>query len=181
MADPLYQPSRDQLLADLRLSDAETDGTAQSLINAAIRRARVTFYRRLGVSPATTIAGYTYSEAPTTTNGVLRLQASELEAMLVRRDLLRTLPVLFEDAAAEGGRVFQGEEPFHESTSDRRKEIERLDNDIEEAFALLTADVTLGEDGAMNTFVSEFDPGTNPTGDRIPGNRFFTGLPLEKE
>ena len=179
-AAPLFLATNAILLEKLRLSDMEAGGSGESIVDQAIGRARLDFYRRLGGDLVATLVALTPNATPTTEDEIKRFQAEDLEVMLVRADLLRNLPSLWADSSADAGDVFQGEEAYKANTERVNNELDRLATDIENGWLLLEDTVSLGNDDTLNTFASAYDPDLNPTGDRIPGNRFFKDTPLEK-
>lgn len=97
--DPLFVSSRTVLLSRLRLSGTSAYEDAAALIDEALNIARVRFYDCLGETRITDLLAIEPQEAPTTTDGVLRLKAASCEIALVRMHLLRTMPTLFQDGS----------------------------------------------------------------------------------
>ena len=182
MSDPLFATNRAALLTAIRLATAQTAGSAQGVIDAAINKARLAFYRRLGIPRVTAILAMAVTAAPTTTDELVRFQAQETEAALVRCELLASLPILFGDSSADAGDAFQGEEAYTKQDGRLEEELQRCAAYIESSWDILDGSVDMGEDGGpdgLNSFVTEWD-GTVPGGVRHQGNRPWIGGPLQK-
>lgn len=132
MAAPLFVPSEDALKSKLRLSavpDSALD--AQAIIDEAILRARVRFYRALGTSRVNTLLAVSFTEAPTTDDEVMRALAATTEVKMVYCALLRMLPNTFMDASGDVDARWNEEAPVRErTTSELDSELERCENEI---------------------------------------------------
>lgn len=128
---PLFLASTTALRSELRLTEAKTGGDFDTLLNRAILNARLRFVRALGKTRVSTLLGYAAVDDPLDEDQVLRALAASTEVLIVRLELFRVLPVLFEDDASEMGEIPQGETPFAAGRNNRlREEMERLENDI---------------------------------------------------
>jgi hypothetical protein len=167
---PLFVSDRDELLKRVRLSKSDTTGDSVEVIDQGMRVAALEFFKRLGVDLVTDIKAYSSTEPPTTDEEVLRMQAAATEIDLVRLHLYETLPILFADASADAGDVFQGEEPFNQ-TQATEEAIARLQASIEEGFALLEGAFDPGTKETVHADTFEPDLTDAPT--VIPGNRYY--------
>lgn len=163
MAAPLFLPSRDALLARLRLTGASQPDSVAA-IDSALRRVRLEFYGRLGSARVVEIVAYAVEDPATTDNGILRALAEETEGIWVRALLLRNLPVLFMDTAGQAEQVWNEEALTRNmGVADVRSEIEKLMEEVEANLARLLGG---GEDAsALN--VSTIGPSETPP---LPGD-----------
>jgi hypothetical protein len=126
------------LKAALRLSGtASTDSLA--ILDRAVEKARVGFYDALGASRVSTIVAMTYSENPTTTNGITRAKANQTEVSWVRMLLLQELPSMFVDGGGQVGQTWNEEGLTRDASAfDTETQITRLKNEIDGALQELS-------------------------------------------
>lgn len=177
----LFVADDDTIRRRLRLSavpDSSEDTLA--IINDAIARARLTFYRRLGRQRVTELLAITEVATPTTEDEVLRSVASHCEIKIVRSILIQELPMGFMDASGDLNRRWQEEALVRERPrSEREREALRLQEDIEQDMQMLEADdETLGDERTIQTFLSTPSEAAPLPGDSIlPGASRRTSSP----
>jgi len=113
--EPLFNADLDTLLKRARIETAD-DGQTLALIYQAVSEVRISIYRALTTARATTIAGYSLVENPTTDNEILRAQGANLEANWLTWILAQRLPYLFMDNRASVGDVFNDEQLTRDSS-----------------------------------------------------------------
>lgn len=133
MAAPLFVPTEDALKSKLRLSavpDSALD--TQAIIDEAILRARVRFFRALGTARVQALLATAYTESPTTDDQVMRALAATTEVKMVYCALLRMLPNTFMDASGDVDARWNEEAPVRERTStELDSELKRCENEIQ--------------------------------------------------
>lgn len=132
MATPLFVPDEATLESKLRLSSTPASATdTRAILNEAVQRARTRIYRALGASRVTQLLAITYSETPTTGQGILRLLAANVEVKIVYCTLLRMLPNAFMDASGDINKRWNEEAPFRErGPSELEQELLRCESEI---------------------------------------------------
>ena len=141
---PLFVSSLAVLKEKLRLSGLPTGKDGEAILNEGILAAREKFHRRLGASRVTTLLALVFTETPTTHDEVLRSIANTTEVLLVRRELLCTLPVAFVDGN-KPLTIFGTEAPFrHLGPSDLQIVKGKLDCEIEENLQILEGSDSIG-------------------------------------
>jgi len=169
MTDPRFIADLATLKGKLRLTKLPTDSAANELLDEAILNARLEFYRRLGGTRVDALAAITFVENPTSANEVLRALANAVEVKLVRVRLMRTIPVLFQDASGDVQRAWNEEAPFREGgVSSTDREIKRIESEIEEDFQMLAGEESQGEESNWRVF-----DGTPECPPPRPGNNVF--------
>ena len=163
MADPapLFVSSRTELLAKLRLSGYKDTGDTAALINQAITRARLEFYKRLAATSVTTLVGYTHSDNPSSTQEVMRAIAEDTEVLLVWYSVLQLLPV----QAMDGDMLEQWNEaaPFRElSPSEVQQHLDRTMAAIDDNFARLEGEISVPDTESVKHRGATFEPTTTP-------------------
>lgn len=139
-ATPVFVATVLEMQSKLRLSDLQTSTDAFEIFEEALLEVRAGFIRRLGNARVTTIAGYSFSETPTTEEETLRLIANVTEVKWTRAILMRTLATRFLDTSASALSDMQVEAAFRDTGSfEREQEIKRLNFEIEENLQLLEA------------------------------------------
>jgi sugar phosphate isomerase/epimerase len=113
----------------MRLTDASVRQDAVAAIDAAIQTARVGMADRLGDDLTTEIVLTAWTANPSTSAERRRVKAALLEEKWVRLELMRTMPVLFQQAAGMAGDRWNNEDFEREGFSTDR-EIERLWQEI---------------------------------------------------
>lgn len=150
---------RDELLRRLRLSDAcSTD--AQEIIDQAIEEVRVRLYDEvegLGPTRVAEILAIPYVENATSADDLLRTCANLLEVVMVRRQLLCTMPVLFMDGSGVSPEVWNEEPLTRNSFDEVQEQIRKLDQEIASKMEALRGDPC--EQGVVD--VSVFGPPAN--------------------
>lgn len=162
----LFIATKDLLKTRLRLEGAAVAG-ALAVIDQSIEDARITFYRRLGAARVAALVAIAYVEAPTTESQVLRSCANSTEVKLVLVDLMRRLPMQFMDGGGNQRQVWNEEHAFA-IRQNYEKELARLEQDIEDAFDLLSGSDALGEGTTMR--ITTIGPTDTPD---LPGATVF--------
>lgn len=162
MANPLFIADEATLKAKLRLSAVPTSATdTESIFDEAILRARVRFYRELGVARTNTIVALPFSETPTTEDQVIRALANTVEVRMVYAELLRLLPNTFMDASGDVNHRFNEEAPLRERGGfELGEELRRIESAIANGLQELATpdigecDIVQSYDGTPDVFVS---------------------------
>lgn len=177
MTNPLFVQDLPTLKAALRLTGVPSSSTdTHAIIDEAILRARLAFYRRLGTTRVGQLSATVYNANPTTEDEVLRALANTVETRLVYVELLRKLPNQFMDASGTANRSWNEEAPYRErGATSAEKEIQRLLDEIEEDMQMLAEEEGLADETSIKTF--DGTPVCRPPrpGDSIRGirrNRF---------
>jgi len=150
MADPLFAEDRDSLVAQLRLSSADS-ADAQAAIDSAILAAVVSIYDHIGEALVVEIRSVPYSDNPNTSDARRRIKASVAEEKIVRAELLRKMPIMFRESQ---GTSF---DRFNEEGLTSRFEEDRLGAEVEQLMAdavvLLDDLAGTGQDGEVSASV----------------------------
>ncbi len=154
MTDPLFVADLATLKATLRLSGVPSGNTdTLAILDEAILRARLAFYRRLGQQRVGVLLATAFSANPTTEDQVLRALANTTETKQVYVELLRKLPNQWMDASGDANRRWNEEAPFRErGPTEGQQEIQRLLDEIEEDMEMLAGEEDLGEEASFKTF-----------------------------
>lgn len=128
-AVPLFVPSLDDLKAGLRLSDAHQTDTGM-MIDHAVLSARAQFYDNLSETRIDLLVAIPYSLQASTRNGIDKIKAVLCEIAIVRLLLIRKLPLLFMDGAANARELWNEEQLTRETGSDVEAEAKRLEAEI---------------------------------------------------
>jgi len=109
---PLFVADEATLKAALRFSGVVDGSNADAMFDQAVVAVRSGFYRTLGVARVAVLLAIPYTDSPTTETSLLRTVATTTEIEWVRYELMRTLPVLFQDASGDALDVWNREAPF---------------------------------------------------------------------
>lgn len=153
MAVPLFIVDEATLKTKLRLSAVPISAAdTEAIIDEAILRARVRFYRELGVNRTNTIVALAFTETPTTEDEVIRALANTVEVKMVYCELLRLLPNTFMDASGDVDKRWNEEAPTRErGSSEMSDELRRCEGEIANGLQEL-ADPDLGDCDIVQTF-----------------------------
>ena len=145
MAAPLFVADEATLKASLRLSAVPASALdTEAVIDEAILRARLRFYRDLGVARTNVLVALPFTETPTTEDEVLRALATTVEVKMVKCQLLRDLPNTFMDASGDVNHRWNEEAPTRERGSfELNDELARCEQEIVAALVDLAAPETL--------------------------------------
>ncbi len=172
MAAPLFVASEAALKSALRLSAVPASALdTEAIIDEAILRARIRFYRDLGAVRTNELVALPYTDQPTTEGGVIRALANTVEVKMVKCQLLRDLPNTFMDASGDVNSRWNEEAPT--GSSDLEAELARCENEIVAALVDLAAPNTVECDE-----VQVFD-GTPDCQTRFPVNTPRIGMSLK--
>lgn len=132
MAAPLFVASETVLKAALRLSAVPATALdTEAIIDEAILRARLRFYRDLGATRTNELAALVFTELPTTDEEVLRALANTVEVKMVKCQLLRDLPNTFMDASGDVNSRWNEEAPTRErGGGEFEDELRRCESEI---------------------------------------------------
>lgn len=140
MASPLFVTDTATLKARLRLSDA-TQSDALAILDEAVLRARVRFFRVLGDTRINQLLAVTFTDTPTTDEQAMRALASVVEVKMVYCTLMRLLPNAFIDSAGGVLRAWNEEAPVRErGVEDLEDEIRRCEREIASDLVALADD-----------------------------------------
>lgn len=111
-SDPLFLLDRATLKESLRLGKLIETDAAAPLLNDAIQKTRVKLLRNLPERIVLELLATPSVASPTTASEVRRVEAEQLEIIMVRKFLIEDLPTAFMDAG--GGMLdwYQKEAPF---------------------------------------------------------------------
>ena len=150
---PLFLEDMAALQAALRLTDVRPESNALSILEQALRMARVRFYQRLGTSTVQDILDTDYVEDPTTDDEMKRFVANLCEIELVRLQLLDRMPVIFMDAGGQTREMYQNEGTFRSMDPQTLADIrQRIEAQIENWLALMAGEIELGDDEAVQAY-----------------------------
>ncbi len=146
MAEPLFI-DKDKLLERQRLSSLDEDGDAAAQVDLAIESVATEFYRRLGLTDLNALVALKQLDGvPSTDDEYKQLIAQVTEQKLVRVRLLREFNTITRQGGAS--RVFQewNESPAFRGTTEKQRseELERCNLEIEQAFMILSGEVSAG-------------------------------------
>lgn len=159
---PVFIADMPTLKGQLRLTGAVLPD-ALTMIDTATQWARIYIYRELGVDRVAAIVALTYSDNPTTADGITRNKANAVELALVKIYLLRSMPTLFMDASASKQQAWNTEGFLRgTSPSDTQNEIARLQNDIDLWLQELTADDGVTQGYASGGAITVCQPCDSP-------------------
>ncbi len=108
--NPLYTATKDGFLTKIRLKTAQSEQTL-AVVDVAISRVRLGFFKALTSERAIEIAGFADSDNPTTDDEVLKSTAAVAEALWVTAMLIELLPHVFMEGNADAQQVWN-EEPL---------------------------------------------------------------------
>lgn len=151
--DPLFVANMATLLERLRLSGVPTAATdTLAIIDEAVLRARLAFYRRLGESRVAQLVAITYMVNPVSEDTILRALANSVEVDLVRVELMQRLPMAFMDASGDINKRWNQEAPFRErGPLDPSRLVKDLLNRLEEDFQMLAQEEELANEVGLKT------------------------------
>lgn len=159
MAVPLFIVDEATLKMKLRLSAVPSSATdTEAIFDEAILRARVRFYRELGVARTNAIVALVFTETPTTEDEVIRALANTVEVKMVYCALLSLLPNTFMDASGDVNHRWNEEAPTRERGSfELSDELRRCEGEIANGLQEL-ADPDLGDCDIVQVFDGTPDP-----------------------
>lgn len=165
MAVPLFVADEATLKERLRLSAVPASALdTEAIIDEAILRARIRFYKALGTARVNELLAIAFTELPTTDDEVLRAQAFSTEIKMVQADLLRSLPNAFMDASGEVNHMWNETPILRErGFSDLSEELRRLEDEITSGLVDLAAPNDM-ECNEVQTFDGTPDPYTGWNG-----------------
>lgn len=148
---PVFQPDLLTLQKELRLDGVNPDSGAYSAFEAAVRDARVEFWRELGASRVVQLQGFDSKPDPGTEEEHLRALAEITESKIVRKNLLEVLAVKFKEGSSDLEEwndvgAFRGASSF-----DRDRELKALRIAIAQNFDMLRGVETAGNETGMRT------------------------------
>ena len=175
MAAPLFVADEPTLKSALRLSSVPASALdTEAIIDEAILRARLRFYRDLGVARTNVLVALPYTALPTTEDEVLRALANTVEVKMVKCQLLRDLPNTFMDASGDVNARWNEEAPTRERGSfELDAELARCELEIVAALTDLA-----GTDGVDCDEVQVID-GTPDCQTSFPTNTPRVGMTLK--
>ena len=132
--NPLYSTKAD-FLKQIRLSTAD-DVQTLAVIDIAISKIRLEFFKRLGDTRALEIAAFTGSENPTTEDEILKSYAAVAEVLWTTAFLIDLLPHVFMEGEA-GIRQGWNEEPLSRDASELAKFKQSLLDQVDSFLGML--------------------------------------------
>lgn len=141
---PLFIATATELATELRMGsvyDTTGNEASTSIINRAIQEARVFLYKELGQARVADILATTYNEAGTTLEELRRMQANNVESLVVRYMIARSYPVFYVDKIEEATASYADDITTRQNTPERQAVLlDTLRKAIQEALALLKDD-----------------------------------------
>ena len=171
----LFAESTDWIKARLRLSNVPDDAEDTIvIIDDSIERARLAFYRRLGIQRVEKLQTFVGSTVGSE-HEILYSLAAQTEAKLVQAELLTRLPHAFMDGSGNIFKRWNEEAPVRERPrNERERELLTLKNDIEQDMQMLAGeDESLGEESEIHIY-----DGTPDFIPPLPGDSLFGGSRL---
>ncbi len=134
---PLFVADRATLTKALRLSQVRSTNDASSQIDEAIRVARTKLYQALGATRVEQVLALATKASPVSADDYTRATANTVETKMVRRELLRVMPLMFMDGA-NPVQSWNEEAAFREGGYVLiQKELARLEEDINSGLTIL--------------------------------------------
>lgn len=162
---PLFQ-TRDQILAALRLTATAAKDSPAAVIDAGISSARLEFWRRLGGTQVKALQTLAVSENPDPDDNSanLKMLAILTEQLVVRSELLLTMPTCFMDASASLPQQWNDEAGFRTGDNFQRTgERKALLLKIAENMDLLAGSESAGAESTMQgTTIGPTDANDDP-------------------
>ena len=129
---PLFIADLATLKKLVRLSGINKKEDIETMLDSTIRTVRAGFYRKLGLTRITELVALSYTETPTTADHYMRSVANDTEVLWVRTELMKVMPMLFQDASGGADQSWNEEATFRDMGSfDISREINRNTNEIE--------------------------------------------------
>jgi hypothetical protein len=183
---PLFFSDMATLALALRFSTVQEGSAEYALFKEAVKKARIKIYQQLGTSTVASLVALPSEDNPTTESGIQRSAANRVEFLLVRLDMLRSLPVLFMDASASSREVWNQEPLARQNPGSPalEAEIRRVESEIATLFATLEDGLTetSGSTVQGGSYGNELDydefplPATRSIqGGVLPGGQLFAG------
>lgn len=163
---PTFLRNLTELRAALRLSGMPTDGDGQALLSQAVLSVRAGFYRRLQQPRIDEIKSWAVTTQPSSDQEYLRQLANITEVLWVRKELMRTMPTLFQDSAPVQ-QTWNDEAIFRSRRRhELQEELNRLDADIENNLEMLGGGETAGNETSVlqGSTIEDDDPDDLPGG-----------------
>lgn len=186
MAAPLFVADEATLKERLRLSAVPASALdTEAIIDEAILRARLRFYRELGAARTNVLVALPFTELPTTEDEVLRALATTTEVQIVRCELLRLLPNTFMDASGDVNARWNEEAPVRErGPQEIEDELRRCENEVAQAMIELADSSGLDCEDVQTwdgtpDLQTEFPPNTPRVGMSLKCRRSGTNLPSD--
>lgn len=132
---PLFVPQRSEVLESLRLTDHEEVASQQ--IDDALLEARAGMYEGISPTRVEYLKAVTRSTAPTTTDELARSRAESLEKKMVRRALLKTMPMFFLRGSGDAHQVWNEQPVLREDQSTLASLLNSLEDEIEKELDFL--------------------------------------------
>lgn len=133
-AQPLFVADLPTLKESLRLGRIIDEDAAAPILYDAMLRARTMLIRTLGDGPVANLAALPTTDSPTTRQEVQKVEAEQLEVVLVKRFLISDLPTAFMDDSGGMIDTYNQEAPFRLTNPGERmrwiKEMEVQANDL---------------------------------------------------
>lgn len=154
--EPLFNDDLAAVLTALRLTALREDSDAVSIVEQAVRAARVRFYQALGPTTVQTIVETDYTDAPTTAADMKRFVGRLCEVELVRLQLMDRMPMIFMDASGSAREAFNTEGAFRSMDPQILAEARlRIEAQIDNWLAVMAGDVELGDGEQVQAFTQE--------------------------
>lgn len=150
---PIFQ-SYDELKAYLGLSGVTKPDSVEK-IDAAVRSAKTRLWRDIGKGALDTLRSYPVNQNPVTDAENLRELAAHVERLIVRRDLLETMPIAFKGQSANFLDEWNAEGAFRNMDGfERSRAIKSIEEEIGKCIDLLKQTTLSGEStvGLVSTF-----------------------------
>lgn len=135
---PLFIKNRSTLLQSLRLKDTNESTTQQ--VDNAIAEVRTELYTALGGARISTIKTYTVTDTPTTTNELVRSEATLTEDKWIRLLLLRRMPSFFLGSSSGAEETWNTTGLLREDAARHESELTRLQSEVDCGLGKLQAD-----------------------------------------
>lgn len=147
---PLFVADLATLKPKLRLSGVPSTSDADDIVNEAILVTRQKFYRELGSPRIAELVAMPFTETPTTNDEILRAVANSTEVLIVRCELMRTMPMMFMDGNAQQDQIMQDEALFRDSTSSQLEQMRmQCELDIQQNMDLLAGDQVIASETTL--------------------------------
>lgn len=169
---PTFVSSIAALKAGMRLSGIPENQDVDTMIRNAVLSVRTAFYRRLLHPRILEIQSWPLTSQPATDKEYLRQVAATTEILMVKRLMLRDLPILFRDSVAPQTDWNDVASYRNFGKSEREREIARLEQEIEENLQLLSQSEVAGSE-SNGIRIADLEQEDTPD---LPGGSIWSAL-----
>lgn len=158
---PLFVPTLTELKARLRLTGVPKGADAHAMISDGVLGAREIFYRRLSQTRVEQLRAFPRTRHTMSSEEHLRQIAEQTEVKVVRLDLMKSMPVLFQDSSAVALQEWNQNGILRAARlKEKSDQLNLLQAEIEENFQILAGEEFAGSE--TNTQIYDGSPAVVP-------------------